>query len=104
MSDRPIHEQAKDSLFFCADVLICTGHRTGDAPTNEELKEIKVDPDIPVIVGSGITPENVERIMKIADGGIVASYFKKDGVWTNTIDRDRTMRFMEKVRDIRENL
>ncbi len=104
VSDRPIHEQAKDSLFFCADVLICTGHRTGDAPTNEELKEIKVDPDIPVIVGSGITPENVERIMKIADGGIVASYFKKDGVWTNTIDRDRTMRFMEKVRDIRENL
>ncbi len=104
VSDRPIHEQAKDSLFFCADVLICTGHRTGDAPTNEELKEIKVEPDIPVIVGSGITPENVERIMKIADGGIVASYFKKDGVWTNTIDRDRTMRFMEKVRDIRENL
>ncbi len=104
VADRSIEEQAKDSLFFCADVLICTGNRTGDAPTDEELREIKVDTKVPVLVGSGITPENVERIMKIADGGIVASYFKKDGIWTNTVDRERTMRFMERVREIREKL
>ena len=104
VADRSVEEQAKDSLFFCADVLICTGNRTGDAPTDEELKNIKVDPDVPVLVGSGITPENAERIMRTADGGIVASYFKKDGVWTNTVDRDRTMRFMEKMQEIREKL
>lgn len=104
VGDRSVEEQAKDAMFFCADVLICTGNRTGDAPTDEELNHIKVNPQIPVIVGSGITPDNVERIMKVADGGIVASYFKKDGIWTNTIDRDRTMYFMEKVKKIRETL
>ncbi len=104
VADRSIEEQAKDSLFFCADVLICTGNRTGDAPTDEEMNSIKVDPEVPVIVGSGITPENAERIMKVADGGIVASYFKEGGVWTNTVDRDRTMRFMQKIFEIREKL
>lgn len=104
VADRSVSEQAKDALFFCGDVLVCTGNRTGDAPTDEEIKNIKFKPEIPVVVGSGITPDNVERIMRIADGGIVASYFKKDGVWTNTIDRDRTMRFMDKVRDIREKI
>lgn len=59
---------------------------------------------MPVVVGSGITPENVERIMRTADGGIVASYFKKDGVWTNTVDRERTLRFMEQVWKIREKM
>lgn len=104
VSDRPVEEQAKDSLFFCADVLICTGNRTGDAPTEEELSKIKVDSNVPVVVGSGITPENVERIMRTADGGIVASYFKKDGIWTNTVDRERTLRFMEQVWKIREKM
>ncbi len=104
VADRPITEQAKDALFFCSDVLICTGSRTGDAPTDEELREIKVSDTVPVIVGSGITPDNVERIMRVADGGIVASYFKKDGIWTNKVDYDRTMYFMDVVRELRTRL
>lgn len=59
---------------------------------------------VPVIVGSGITPDNVERIMRVADGGIVASYFKKDGIWTNKVDYDRTMYFMDVVRELRTRL
>lgn len=101
VADRTIEEQAKDVLFFSGDALICTGQRTGDAPTDEELRAIKISPSIPVLVGSGMTPDNVERIFKVADGGIVASYFKKDGLWYNTVEKDRTMKFMDKVRDLR---
>lgn len=101
VADRSIPEQAKDALFFASDVLVCTGNRTGDAPTNEEMMAIKVKPDVPMVVGSGITVDNVERILEIADGGIIASYFKKDAVWYNTVEKERAMRFMDKVRELR---
>lgn len=101
VADRTIQEQAKDVLFFSGDALICTGQRTGDAPCDEELRAIKISPDVPVLVGSGMAPDNVERILKIADGGIVASYFKKDGLWYNTVEKERVMKFMDTVRAIR---
>lgn len=101
VADRTVEEQAKDVLFFSGDALICTGQRTGDAPTDQELKAIKVREDVPVLVGSGMTPDNIERIFNIADGCIVASYFKKDGVWYNKVEKDRVMRFMDAVREYR---
>ena len=102
VADRSIEEQAKDVLFFAGDALICTGQRTGDAPTDEELRTIKCRDDVPVLVGSGMTPDNVDRILSVADGGSVASYFKKDGVWYNKVEKDRARRFMDKVREFRE--
>lgn len=104
VADRSISEQAKDVVFFCGDVLISTGHRTGDPPSDEEIGSIKISPHIPVLVGSGTTLENVERILKIADGAIVASYFKEGGVWQHKISRDRVMRFMDRVRELRKEL
>lgn len=101
VADRPIEEQAKDVLFFAGDVLVCTGSRTGDAPSDEEMCAIKIKPEIPIVVGSGIDMDNLERIFKIADGGIIASYFKKDGVWYNKVEKDRAMRFMDKMRALR---
>ena len=101
VADRPIPEQAKDVLFFSGDVLVCTGSRTGDAPTDDEMRAIKVRPDVPVVVGSGITAENVAHILSIVDGGIIATYFKKDNVWYNTVERDRAMYFMDRVRALR---
>ncbi len=104
VADRAVSEQAKDALFFASDVLVCTGNRTGDAPSNDEMKAIKINPDVPVVVGSGITIDNVDRILNIVDGGIIASYFKKDCVWYNAVEKDRTMRFMDKVRALRATL
>lgn len=104
VADRTVTEQAKDVAFFCGDVLVCTGSRTGDAPTDKEMQEMRISPNLPIVVGSGICPDNLEQIMRSADGGIVASYFKKNGVWTNKVDRERAMRFMEDVRELRSRL
>lgn len=101
VADRSVSEQAKDALFFCSDVLICTGSRTGNAPDKDEIANIRVTPDIPVILGSGVTCENVNELLMITDGAIVASYFKRDGVWYHKVEKERVMRFMEKVREIR---
>jgi hypothetical protein len=102
VADRTISEQAKDVLFFCGDVLICTGSRTGDAPNEQDIKNIKVAPNTPVIVGSGMTDENAAKLLAIADGAIVASYLKDGGVWHHKVSRERAMRFMDCIRAIRK--
>lgn len=92
--DRSIAELARDVEFFDADVAIATGQRTGDAATMDELQTIANGTALPVVVGSGVTPDNVRDIFGVADGVIVASYLKQDGVWWNPVDPARLRRFM----------
>jgi len=96
-ADRSIQELARDNEFFDADVAIATGQRTGDSVTAEELRAIAGGTALPVVVGSGVTPENVGAILGIADGVIVASALKHEGVWWNPVDPDRLSRFMDHV-------
>jgi membrane complex biogenesis BtpA family protein len=100
-ADRSIQELARDNEFFDADVAIATGQRTGDAATAEELRTIAAGTALPVMVGSGVTPDNVGDILRIADGVIVASWLKQDGVWWNPVDPDRLRVFMQRVATVR---
>ncbi|MEJ1977331.1 MAG: BtpA/SgcQ family protein [Acetobacteraceae bacterium] len=93
-ADRSIPELARDVEFFDADVAIATGQRTGDAATMDELRTIAGGTALPVVVGSGVDPSNVGDIFTVADGVIVASYLKRDGVWWNPVDPDRLRVFM----------
>jgi predicted TIM-barrel enzyme len=58
-------------------------------------------PTPPVLVGSGVTPDNVGDILSVANGVIVASWLKRDGVWWNPVDPDRLATFMAEVARIR---
>ena len=79
-------ELTRDVEFFGADAAIATGQRTGDSATLDELQAIKAATALPVLVGSGVTAANVAGILAIADGVIVASWLKPDGVWWNAVD------------------
>ena len=96
-ADRSIPEMARDAEFFDADVAIATGQRTGDAASLEEIRTIASGTALPVMVGSGVTPKNVGDILEIADGVIVASWLKRDGVWWNPVDPDRLATFMREA-------
>ena len=52
---------------------------------------------MPVIVGSGLNAENAYETMRVADGAIVASSLKVDGLWWNPVDPDRVKRLMDEV-------
>lgn len=88
-ADRSIPELARDVEFFDADVAIATGQRTGDAATMDELRTIADGTSLPVVVGSGVNPSNIGDTFGVADGVIVASWVKQDGVWWNPVDPDR---------------
>ena len=96
-ADRTIVELARDNEFFDADVAIATGQRTGDAATADELRLVASGTSLPVVVGSGVSPANIGDIFTVADGVIVASWLKRDGVWWNPVDPERLRTFMESV-------
>lgn len=101
-ADRSLGELARDAEFFDADVAIVTGQRTGDAADMEELRAIATGTALPVVVGSGVTPGNVGDILAAADGVIVASALKRDGVWWNPVDPDRLAAFAREVARVRD--
>ena len=97
VADRAIGEMAGDVEFFDADVAIATGQRTGDAAAMAEVRAIATGTSLPVMVGSGVDPDNVGEIFTVADGVIVASWLKRDGVWWNPVDPERLAVFMQAV-------
>lgn len=94
VADRSIEEQTRDVEFFSADAIIATGQRTGNAATVSEIEEIRSATSLPLLVGSGVTPENVNDILKRTQGVIVASSLKQDGVWWNPVELSRVKHFM----------
>ncbi|HON44421.1 MAG TPA: BtpA/SgcQ family protein [Planctomycetota bacterium] len=97
-SDIDIADTAHAAEFFLSDGVIVTGTATGNEPDLHELKIVKKAVKIPVLLGSGITPENIEKYLPYADGFIIGSYFKKDGYWENELEKNRILKLMEVLR------
>ena len=98
VEDRPIAELVRDVEFFNADAVIATGQRTGHAGDLDYIRAIKAATSLPTLVGSGVTPQNVDAILDIVDGVIVASALKVEGCWWNPVDPERAKQFVARVR------
>ncbi len=101
VADRSVAELARDAEFFDADVLIATGQRTAGATSPEEARAIKQATPLPVVIGSGVTMDNVAELLEVVDGVIIASALKQDGVWWNPVDPARVAAFVAHVRNLR---
>uniref|UniRef100_A0A8C6LZZ8 Zgc:162297 n=1 Tax=Nothobranchius furzeri TaxID=105023 RepID=A0A8C6LZZ8_NOTFU len=99
-SDVTIKETARAAEFFLSDGLILTGSATGQQPDPQELTEVSHSVGIPVLIGSGVTYDNVESYLD-ASGMIIGSHFKQGGHWANALDPERVGKFMGKIRDLR---
>ncbi|MCP4220853.1 MAG: BtpA/SgcQ family protein [bacterium] len=97
-ADIDIVDTAEAAAFFLADALIITGSHTGNEPNINEVKKVKQSTDLPVILGSGITADNISRYLPHADAFIIGSYFKKDGDWRNEPDPVKVKSLMERVK------
>jgi len=97
---RPIEHSAFDAATSgMADGLVVTGQRTGLAASLDDIAAVKrTVPNKLLLVGSGTTVDNVTGILEHADGVIVGTHFKVDGIIENPVDENRVGRFMEKVR------
>jgi membrane complex biogenesis BtpA family protein len=91
-----IQQIAQDtSTRALADALIISGQSTGDPPQIKDLESVRsILPDCPILVGSGLNKNNANQILNFANGAIVGSSLKRQGIIDNPIDT-------EKVRELK---
>lgn len=97
-ADVDLAETARAAEFFGADGLIVTGTATGRPVELDDLRQVRQAVQLPVWIGSGATPAGLPDLWEYADGFIVGSHFKRDGLWSNPIDRRRVEEFMAVAR------
>jgi predicted TIM-barrel enzyme len=56
----------------------------------------------PVLVNTGVTPDTVADALAIADGAVVGTFLKEDGVFRGRIDVERVRRLMAAVAAVRD--
>jgi hypothetical protein len=100
-ADVDIAETARAAALFRSDGLVVSGRATGVATDVEDVETVAAAVALPVLVGSGVTVENVERYLPRADGLIVGSHFKRDGLWRNPLDPGRVAAFVDRVGTLR---
>lgn len=98
--DPDIIQVAKDTVLRgLADALIVSGEATGSPPDPSDLRKVREAlPETPLLVGSGSTRENIASLLATADGTIVASSLKRQGLIENPIDVERVRAFVNAAR------
>ena len=94
-ADVDLAETARAAEFFGADGVIITGMATGRAADPADATAARQAVSLPVLIGSGITADNLADYWNSAKAFIVGSYIKRDGVWSNPVDSDRLRRLMQ---------
>jgi len=95
-----LEQEARDSVGRgLADALIVSGTATGEATSLEDVKRVRsAVREVPLLVGSGVTPESVVDLFSVADGAIVGTALKRDGRLDNPVDPERVKRLVEAAR------
>lgn len=87
--------------FYRADALIVSGRMTGAAPPLDKVRRAKELATRPILMGSGTTAENIGDFLQFADGAIVGSSLKVDGIAENPVDLERVRRYVAAVEEVR---
>ncbi|MCB1096134.1 MAG: BtpA/SgcQ family protein [Verrucomicrobiae bacterium] len=83
-SDICIADHARAVEYCCGDAVVVTGAHTGEAAKFSDLSNVRAATALPVVVGSGTTPDLVQSYSQ-ADAVIVGSWIKVDGNWRNAV-------------------
>ena len=82
-----------------ADALVVSGAGTGKATDPKNVATVKAAAgDVPVFIGSGASLDTLPELLPYADGFIVGTYFKRNGVAAEPVDVDRVKRFMSALK------
>lgn len=103
LGERPIRTIARTTVFSSlADAICVSGQTAGTEVSTEWLSQAKEGlPETPVFANTGVRLSNIDKILSIADGAIVGTSFKVDGITWNPVDPKRVKEFMSVVRDLR---
>jgi uncharacterized protein len=99
---RGIADRARGAAFLGVDAILISGPAAGVTFAMSDLVTAKeAVPDVPVFANTGVSAERLGEIFAVADGVIVGTSLKVDGVTWSKVDPARAGRLMEAARAIR---
>jgi membrane complex biogenesis BtpA family protein len=102
LARRPLGEVAEDAVLRgLATALVVTGPGTGRPTDPADLQAVRAAmPAVPLFVGSGATVETIPTLLTIADGALVGTAAKREGVVANPVDVARVRRIVAAASEI----
>jgi membrane complex biogenesis BtpA family protein len=106
LGGRTLEDLVKSTVFNARPDGLCVSGLTAGARTDPaHLQKVKgAAGTTPVFVNTGVTDENAAEQLAIADGAVVGTFFKRDGIFENEIDAERVARLMKAVKELRSAL
>jgi membrane complex biogenesis BtpA family protein len=82
-----------------ADALVVSGPATGQATPLPEVKRVRgAVPDVPLLIGSGVTADTAAELLSLAAGLIVGTSVKRGGDVRQPVDRGRVEQLVAAAR------
>lgn len=101
--NKRLETSARQAIEHGADALVVTGVLTGKRTPKHKIlrvKQIAEPRGMPVIIGAGLNLYNIGDL-RYADGAIIGTGLKIDGITENPVDEDKTKRVTEAVCKLR---
>ncbi len=103
LSERSLDEDLKIGMSRC-DGIVVTGTGTGMETDLDKIKEFRaiIGDDFPLVVGAGLTAENCDTQLAIADAAIIGSYLKDNYKDDGNVSVEHVKHFMGELEKCRE--
>ncbi|MFO0747743.1 MAG: BtpA/SgcQ family protein [Myxococcota bacterium] len=99
LAERAIAEEAEELAERAeADVLVVSGAKTGGPTDPARLEQVRRAVHVPILVGSGATPDTLPLLLPHCDGVIVGSWLKHGGDVLTSVDPQRARAFVDAAR------
>lgn len=106
LGGRTLEDIVRSTVFNARPEGLCVSGLTAGARTDlAVLQRVKsAAGTTPVFVNTGVNDGNVAEQLAVADGAVVGTFFKRDGIFENEVDAERVEQLMGKVRALRTDL
>jgi membrane complex biogenesis BtpA family protein len=105
IGSRTVAERARSASFLGVDAILVSGPQAGTPMNMTDLRAAKAAaPDTPVLAKTGVQADRLAEILTVADGVIVGTSLKVDGITWNPVDPARARRFTDAAAKVRASL
>ena len=103
LADRPLEKVAKGvDLIALADAMCVSGPMTGSSVDPQQLKLAReAVPGAVLFANTGVNEDTIEKVLSSADGVVVGTSVKVDGVTWNPVSTERAAKFMKRFEEVR---
>jgi predicted TIM-barrel enzyme len=102
IAPRPVADVARSVVFSSSPDAICVSgpitSQPADASALAQVTEAIAGSGVPVLVNTGFKVANAAELLQYANGAIVGSSLKVDGITWNPVDQARVKALMTEVR------